>query len=240
MLAIGQAEGTVTTFDSSSRRKLGEYRIGSAIGAGLVQTLVFSPDGETLAVTGLAQLPEQTLVLDLLDAHTLQRRSRVELPPFPEPAELVVAAPSFASDGRDVLVLQGTPDAPARSVLLRIDGRTGDLEGTPLRVGGAALELLPARDGRRAFVTSPDDDVTYEIDTESLRVVRRHAAGGFSGALSPDGSALAVGSRDGRVRLLDLRSGEVRPFARGHRRPWPIWRSRRTAGRSSRPTSTAG
>ena len=217
VLAIGQAEGTVTTFDSSSRRKLAEYRLGSAIGAGLVQTIAFSPDGETLAVTGLPQLPEQTLVLDLLDANTLQRRSRVVLPPFPEPADLVVATPSFASDGRDVLVLQGTPFAPARSVLLRIDGRTGDFVGTPLRVGGAALELLPARGGRRAFVTSPDDDLTYEIDTESLRVVRRHAGGGFSAALSPDGSALAVGSRDGRVRLLDLRSGEVRPFARGHR-----------------------
>jgi WD40 repeat protein/class 3 adenylate cyclase len=217
VLAIGQAEGTVTTFDSTSRRKLGEYRLGSAIGSALVQSVAFSPDGETLAVTGVPRLPDvQTLVLDLLDANTLQRRSRVVLPPFPEPAEFVVATPSFASDGRGVLVLQGRPDAPAKSVLLRIDG-TGDPVGTPLRVGAAPLELLPAREGRRAFVTSPDDDVTYEIDTASLRVVRRHAAGGFTAALSPDGSALAVGSRDGRVRLLDLRSGEIRPFARGHR-----------------------
>ncbi len=217
VLAIGQAEGTVTTFDTSSRRKLAEYRLGSAIGAGLVQNVAFSPNGETIAVTGLPQLPEHSLVLDLLDANTLQRRSRIVLPPFPEPADLVVATPSFTSDGRDVLVLQGTPFAPARSVLSRIDERSGDLVGTPLRVGAAALELLPAREGRRAFVTSPDDDVTHEIDTESLRVVRRHAVGGFSAALSPDGSALAVGSRDGRVRLLDLRSGKVRPFARGHR-----------------------
>jgi WD40 repeat protein/class 3 adenylate cyclase len=218
VLAIGQGEGTVTTFDSSSRRKLGEYRLGSAIGSGLVQNVAFSPDGETLAVTGPPRLPDvQTLVLDLLDANTLQRRSRVVLPPFPESVEFVVATPSFASDGRDVLVLQGSPDAPAKSVLLRIDERTGDLVGTPLRVGGASLELLRARDGRRAFVTSPEDDVTHEIDTGSLRVVRRHAVGGFSAALSPDGRALAVGSRDGRVRLLDLRSGEVRPFARGHR-----------------------
>jgi WD40 repeat protein len=217
VLAIGQAEGTVTTFDSSSRRKLAEYRLGSAIGAGLVQTLAFSPNGETLAVTGPPRLPDtQRLVLDLLDANTLQRRSRVVLPPFPEPADFVIATPSFASDGRDVLVLQGSPDPPTRSVLLRIDGRTGDLVGTPLRLGGAPVDLLPAREGRGAFVTSPDDDVTHEIDTESLRVVRRHAVGGFSAALSPDGSVLGVGSRDGRVRLLDLRSGEVRPFARGH------------------------
>jgi WD40 repeat protein/class 3 adenylate cyclase len=215
VLAIGQAEGTVTTFDSASRRKLGEYRIGSAIGAGLVQTLAFSPDGETLAVTGIPRLPDvQAPVLDLLDANTLQRRSRVVLPPFPEPAEFVVATPSFASDGR-VLVLQGSPGPPARSMLLRIDERTGDVVGAPLRLVGAPLELPTARERRRAFVTSPDEDVTYEIDTGSLRVVRRHAVGGFTAALSPDGSALAVGSRDGRVRLLDLRSGEVRRLARG-------------------------
>jgi WD40 repeat protein/class 3 adenylate cyclase len=217
VLAIGQAEGTVTTFATSSRRKLGDYRLGRAVGAGLVQTLAFSPDGKTLAVTGLPSVPHETSpILDLLDSRTLQRRSRVELPRFPEPAELVFATAMFARDGRDVLVLQGTPFDPARSVLSRIDERTGDLVGTPLRVGAAALELLLSPDGRRAFVTSPDDDVTYEIDTESLRVVRRHAVGGFSGALSPDGTLLAVGSRDGRVRILDLRSGEVRPFAHGH------------------------
>jgi WD40 repeat protein/class 3 adenylate cyclase len=213
VLAIGQAEGTVTTFATSSRRKLAAYRLGRAVGAGLVQRLAFSPDGKTLAVAGLPRLSDQTgHVLDLLDSRTLQRRSRVELPRFPEPAELVLAAPMFARDGRDVLVLQGSPDPPARSVLLRIDGRSGRVEGTPLRVRVAPLDLMLAPDGRRAFVTSPEDDATYQIDTESLRVVRRHAVGGFSGALSPDGSLVAVGSHDGRVRLLDLRSGEVRRF----------------------------
>jgi WD40 repeat protein/class 3 adenylate cyclase len=218
VMAIGQAEGTVTTFDSISRRKLGEYRIGSAIGVGLVQGLAFSPDGDTLAVTGHPRRPdERTLALDLVDANTLQRRSRIVLPPFPEPVELVFSTPAFASDGRGVLVLQGGPFPPARSRLLRIDERTGDIVGTTLPTFGSPLDLQPAREGRRVFVTSPEDDVTHEIDTGSLRVVRRHALGGFSAALSPDGRALAVGSRDGRVRLLDLRSGEVRLFAGGHR-----------------------
>jgi WD40 repeat protein/class 3 adenylate cyclase len=216
VLAIGDAPGAVTTFDTASRRKLGEYRIGGDIGAGLVQTVAFSPDGRTLAVTGPPQLPQPNVALDLLDARTLRRRSRVELPPFPEPVDFVVATPSFASDGRDVLVLLGNPDGPARSVLLRIDTRTGDVEGKPLRVGGAALDILTSGDRGRAFVTSPDDDVTHEIDTESLRVVRRHPVGGFAGALTPDSDSLAVGSRDGRVRLVDVRSGKVRPFAGGH------------------------
>ena len=73
VLAIGDAAGGVTTFDTSRRRKLGQYRIGGAIGAGIVQSVAFSPDGETLAVTGWGG-DEPGDVLDLLDAGTLERR----------------------------------------------------------------------------------------------------------------------------------------------------------------------
>jgi WD40 repeat protein/class 3 adenylate cyclase len=222
LLAIGQAEGTVTTFDTSSRRKLGEYRFADTIGAGVVQTLAFSPDGATIAVAGYPRFTEPDVVLDLVDARTLRRRSRIELPPFPERVDFVVATPSFAAGGRDVLVLLGNPDVPARSLLLRIDRQTGRV-GRTLRVGAAALDILPTRDGQRMFVPSPDDDATLEIDADSLRVLRRHRVGGFAGALSPDGGALAVGSRDGKVRLLHLRSQEVRHFARGHAaRVWDL------------------
>jgi WD40 repeat protein/class 3 adenylate cyclase len=215
VLAIGDAAGGVTTFDTSRRQRLGQYRIGGAIGAGLVQSVAFSPDGETLAVTGWGG-EEAGDVLDLLDSRTLERRRRVTLPPFPEPVDFWISTPSFVSDGRDVLVLQGAPDGSARSVLLRVDARTGDIEGARLRVGGGALDLLPTRDRRRVFVPSPVDDSTLEVEAASLRVVRRHRVGGFTGALSPDGGALALGSRDGRIRLLDVRSGDVRRFGGGH------------------------
>jgi WD40 repeat protein/class 3 adenylate cyclase len=216
VLAIGDAAGTVTTFDTSSRRKLGEYRIAGAIGGGLVQFVAFSSDGGTLAVTGVTLGGEPLLLLDLLDAQTLERRRRVELPPFPEPVDFVVATPLFVPGGRDVLVLQGFPDGAARSVLLRVDGDTGAVEGTPLRVGRTAVNIVPSHDGRRVFVPSAGDDATHEIDVGTLRVVRRHQAGGFAGALSPDGDTVALGSDDGRVRLLDLHSGRMRPLGRRH------------------------
>jgi WD40 repeat protein/class 3 adenylate cyclase len=213
-LAVGDAAGTVTTFDTSTRRKLAHHRVGRAIGAGLVQTVAFAPDGRTLAVAGLL-LADGRGILDLLDATTLERIRRVVLPPFPEPVELAVATPQFVSGG-DLLVLQGAPDGRARSVLLRIDGSTGVIERASRRVGRGAFDLLTTRDGRRVFVPSPADDTTFEIHADSLRVLRRHAAGGSVGALSPDGAALAIGSPDGQVRLLDLASGNTRPFARGH------------------------
>jgi hypothetical protein len=217
MLAIGDAPGVVTTFYTSSRQKLGEYRIGETIGEGLLQTLAFSPDGSMIAVIGRATFTNPALVVDLLDARTLEQSHRVEVPPLQDPVDFFIGTPVFAADGRDVLVLQGNPDGLARSELWRVHVDTGEIEGRPVRVGGSALDIFPSRSGRRVFATSPDDDVTQAIDTESLRVVRRHPVGGMAGALSPDGRALAVGSRDGSIRLLNMRSGAVRRFARAHR-----------------------
>ena len=220
VLAIGDAAGTVTSFETSSHRKLGEYRIGGAIGGGIVQTVVFSPDGRTLAVSGLAG-DSPGGVLDLVDGRTLARRSRIQLPPFPEP--FVVVAPAFVSGGREIVVLQGSPDSAARSALLRVDLQSGEILAGPTRVGRAAVEVFPSPDRRHVFVPSAADDVTLEIDAASLREVRRHPAGGFAGALSADGETAALGMPNGRVRLLRLRSGEVRALTGRHRgRVWDM------------------
>jgi WD40 repeat protein/class 3 adenylate cyclase len=215
VLAIGDAAGSVTSFDTATHRKLGEYRIGGTVGGGIVQMLAFSPDGRTLAVGGLAG-DSPSGVLDLVDGRTLARHERVQLPPFPEPVEFVVVAPAFLSGGREVVVLQGSPDSAVRSALFRVDVRSGEVVAGPVRVGRDAVEVFPSPDRRHLFVPSSVDDVTLEIDASSLREVRRQAAGGFAGALSDDGETMALGSRDGSVRLLDLGSGEVRPLAGRH------------------------
>ena len=102
-------------------------------------------------------------------------------------------------------------------MLRRVDVRTGEIEGRPLRVGHAAMfGLFPAADGRRVFVTSAHNDETWEIDARTLRVVRRYPVGDEAGALSPDGSTFALGSSDGTVRLVDRRSGEVRRLIGRH------------------------
>src|SRR6185503_9497342 len=71
-------------------------------------------------------------------------------------------------------------------------------------------------DGKRLLVTSLGDNRTWEIDPERLRVRRTYDVGDFAGAVSPDGSTFALGSRAGQVRLLDLRSGAVRSLTGRH------------------------
>ena len=92
-----------------------------------------------------------------------------------------------------------------------------EIEGRPLRVGrAAAIGLFRTSDRRHVFVTSAAEDETLEIDAQTLRAVRRYPVGDATGALNPDGSAFALGSTEGTVRMVDLRSGRVRRFTGSH------------------------
>jgi len=217
LLAVGGEDGTVAVFDAASRRVVGKPY---ALRDGLVQKLVFSPDGATLAVAGHEPQNEPPgALVDLIDPRTGARRLRVKLPRFPTESLWVVLSIAFASDGRDLLVQQShnaAPDAPP-SVLWRVNGRTGALDGGPLRVGRSGpFGASATGDGRFLYVTSPTDDATWKVDAQRLRVLERYPAGDLAGAVSPDGLRFALGSGRGGVRVLDLRSRRVTQLAGRH------------------------
>ena len=144
-------------------------------------------------------------------------------PPYPSDA-VSAEAVVFLPGGRDLLVQQDhwdSRDAPA-SELTRVNVRTGAVEGGPLRVGRQAsgARLSATADGRRVFLTVPQEDATYAIDSRRLRVLRRYPVGGVSAAVSPDGRLVALGSGAGGVRLLDLALGTgAAPQRAATRRP---------------------
>ncbi|MET0207300.1 MAG: WD40 repeat domain-containing protein, partial [Thermoleophilaceae bacterium] len=214
LVAVGGELGIVHVYDTARRRLVGApYRLRE----GGVQTLEFSPDGSTLAVAGVES--EVKAVLDLVDPRTGARKRRIVLPPYPSNAVLAEAV-VFLPGGRDLLVQQDhwdSRDAPA-SELSRVNVRTGAVEGGPLRVGRQAsgARLSATADGRRVFLTVPREDATYAIDSRRLRVLRRYPVGGISGAVSPDGRLVALGSGAGGVRLLDSGSGRVRRLRGRH------------------------
>ena len=72
----------------------------------------------------------------------------------PERIDFRVAIPTFTSNGRNVLVLEGFPDDPVKSVLLRVDARTGQIEGNA--AAGRRRRARRAADSRRPARIRPE------------------------------------------------------------------------------------
>jgi WD40 repeat protein/DNA-binding SARP family transcriptional activator len=219
LLATGDERGGVEVYHTATRLTIGRpYRIE----AGLIQNVSFSPDGGTLAVSFLDQTDTQTAMVDLIDPRSHRRRLRLRLPPLRTPADFVFADVAFLPNGRDLLVHpvhSASPDAPP-SAVYRINGTTGAVQDQ-LLVGRFASNFYASQtaDRRRIFLTSMRDDRTWEIDSDRLSVVRSWPVGDYAGTVSPDGRVFALASREGRVQLLDLASGQLRPFRGGHDGP---------------------
>ncbi len=217
LVAYGGAAGIVRFVDAATRLPVGEpYRLRD----GIVHNLDFSPDGRTLAVAGhQPATPASSGLVDLVDTRTHERRARIVLPPVPDRVQYIGLNVLYLPDSRDMIVEQipgSDVDGPP-SLLRRFDGDTGATEGPPRRVGRhSTLGMSATPDRRRLFVTSLEDGETTLIDAVSLRVLQRWPDGDVAGAVSADGSAFALGSQKGGVRLLDLRSGRVRRFAGRH------------------------
>ena len=195
-LAIGDAFGEIQVFDPRTRRRLAGYRLPS----GLVQRLAYSSDGATLAVADLDTSTSRTM-LELFDARSLRRRTRVKLPVLPEASDFVGASPLFTANGRDLVVLE-TPFPRGQQVVRLVNGRSATVARRAFRFRGTALDPVVSSDGRRVFVTSAQDDATYELDSANLRVIGRHPAGGVALALHPDDRTLAIARENGTVTLL--------------------------------------
>jgi DNA-binding SARP family transcriptional activator/WD40 repeat protein len=218
-VALGTERGVVSVFDAATRRPVGEpYRNPSE---GVIQALEFSPDSDALVVSAEILGRETPHVrVDVIDPETGERRMRVDLPRFPASASAyaIGARVAFLPNGRDFVVQQSHSDlAGPASLLFRVDGRSGRVDGKPLEIGRANSYWLSATaDRRRVFASSAAANETYAIDPRRLSVVRRYPIGANKSTVSADGRLLALGSPDGRVRLLDLRSGDVRQLKGRH------------------------
>jgi DNA-binding SARP family transcriptional activator/WD40 repeat protein len=214
LMAIGDERGVVVVYDTATHQPLGRPY---PIGAGLIQDVRFSPDGGTLAVSYLDENApgNHSGMLDLIHPRTGERRLRLRAPALPGPAQFVYADVAFLPTGHDLLMrpVDGTGPGGQASPVYRVDGETGALTDR-VQVGRYASNYNASETAnrRQMFLTSRQDNRTWELDTQRLRVVRSWPVGDFAGAVSPDGREFALGSDTGRIRLLDLTSGRVRPM----------------------------
>jgi WD40 repeat protein len=195
-LAVSDAGGTVTLFDTDTYEVIGDYQA-----PGPAFQIAFDPQGDSLAVA-----EDTTGTLEILDAATGRLRSSTSLAAGRgfTPFGIVIYAP----DGRSLFVpySRGPDDGDASLFLRRYDARRGTPLGKPLRVG-PQLDTPPLMtpDGRLLVSTGRG---VKALDADTLRVIRRYPVGG--GALSPDGRTIAFGQPGGGLGLLDLGSGRVR------------------------------
>ena len=237
LMATGDERGAVNVYDAATRRPVGPPYV---IEDGLVQNVRFTPDGASIVVSSMdPENLEHNGIVDVIDARTLKRTLRIRVPPLPGPPNWVYADVVFPPSGTDLLVrlVHGSgPDGPHGPVY-RVDGKTGDVTDR-LPVGQHASDNYASwtADRERFFLTSLRDDRTWELDPEPLRVVRSWPVGDTAGAVSPDGRVFALGSEAGRVRLLDLDSGQTSSFAGGL--DGPVYRMRFTP--DGRTLVTAG
>jgi WD40 repeat protein/DNA-binding SARP family transcriptional activator len=221
-LALGDGTGTVSLIDAETREQLGQHQV-----PGFIVDMTFDPRGEWLAVTTRYEsrggLPTTELFLHLFDAGTLRLRSSRQLPDPVSGPHSRTSYPllSVAPDGRTLIV--GFASTGIRRGgplwLRRFDARSGSPLGKPVattaRSGSYAAPLLSGPED----VYYANRERTVAIDPQTLGVVRRYPVGGDSAGISADGETIAVGRRDGRVRLLDLDSGRVRALTGGHKAP---------------------
>jgi WD40 repeat protein/DNA-binding SARP family transcriptional activator len=200
-LAAGDTRGNVLFLDAVTGRRAGRpYKALSPISA-----VRFSPDGTRLALAG-------DEFVDILDARTHQLSRRLFAGSPDTVGALVLGTIAFSPDSR-VLAADVIRYEPRRSAdIVRWDARTGRQLGPSRQVARAAEAALVgfiAR-GARLVTSSAADRATVIRDAATLRPVRSLRGGGTRSALSPGGRVVALGAADGSVRLLDLRTGNLR------------------------------
>ena len=206
-LAAGDTRGNVLFFDASTARRLG--RPYTALRPA-VSAVKFSPDGTLLAVVDGDHL-------EILDARTHQQRSSLSVAPPSSSAVVnipwVLGTVAFSPDSR-VLAADVIHNQPQQSTadIVRWDTRSGQRLGLPQQVDPTPQPELVgfAARGAQLVTSSAAERATVIRNAATLQPLSRVPGGGAPAALSPNGRLVAFGAADGSVRLVNLRSGDLR------------------------------
>jgi WD40 repeat protein/tRNA A-37 threonylcarbamoyl transferase component Bud32 len=202
-LAVGSYRDGLLFFDARTYERVG----GSPPVTVGVESLAYSPDGETLAVGGDGYIR-------LLDARTHEQLAEARV-------DGVVSRMVFTGDGSRLIV--GTGETVDDSISIRHAETLAAIRPpiAPDGFAGAYIALFWAApgfaltpDGRSIITASKRDELVW-WDLRNRRATKRWRIGAghhHALALSPDGRTIVVGIDRG-IQLVDTRSGAVRTAA---------------------------
>jgi WD40 repeat protein/tRNA A-37 threonylcarbamoyl transferase component Bud32 len=202
-------------------------RIGEPVPVlGGVQSVAYSPDGQTVAFGGgLTTGRRRGGYVRLIDAGTREQLASAHVTTRGLRADgtSVAGRIAFTRDGSRLIVVVGSPEGDQDASISVRDAATLAPTGPPIEPGGFAVDYVGsylqspgfalAPDGR-SVVTASDEGELAWWDIRSRMPTRRLAIGTGKHALavSPDGDTIAVGIDRG-IQLVDTRSGAVRTAA---------------------------
>jgi len=208
-LAVGHSNAGVLFFDARTYERIGE----PLPVRGDVESLAYSPDGQTFASGG-------DEYIRLFDARTRRQLAAARVSERSSPGDAgIVTRMAFTRDGSQLVVVVVKGEFADASLSVR-DATTLAAIGAPIAPGGVAGDFVGSYfetpgfaltpDGRSVVVASDQDELVW-WDIRSRKPTRRLKMGDgqHALALSPDGGTIAVGIERG-IQLVDTRSGAVR------------------------------
>ena len=161
----------------------------------------FSPDGRTIAATGLLGA-EGTVLLNADNLSVIRRLDRG------------MNDVGFAPDGRRLVITQSEYENQGASEVRLVEAASGRVLAalTDPQIGRGANGALEARfspDGRRLVIAARDFNA-YLADAGSgrvQRVLRGHELWVESASFSPDGNLVVTAAHDGTARIWDTATG---------------------------------
>ena len=173
-----------------------------------ISKLAYSPDGRRLAI---AHASNDGDIVTLMDTRTRRMGPRLSMDEF---GRRITGVRFAGANEVDVASSQGDPTTDPRSIVERFALATGERVLGPRTLGRQPSPLIGTRDGRRVLTVS--DRQLVVRDARTLEPVDRIEVGSPRAsrnegaiALSPDDRTVALGEKDGSVRFVDLRTGEV-------------------------------
>jgi WD40 repeat protein/class 3 adenylate cyclase len=180
----------------------------------------FSPDGALIAVPSAGAHSKPTGGIDLRDPATGELlRTLPADPRFATATGIDVPEVAFSRDSGELYALvrdfRGNDVfVPETVYIVRWDVTSGKSLGPATNLGDTAASGFGLTADGRLIVSG---DRTTIRDARTMALVRTLPVGGsVAMAVSPDGRTMALGDRDGSVRFVNVRTGEVTLGTGGH------------------------